>query len=274
MPACCQCDCARGLAPRRTFTLLLAALILTACAAPAQRPKEEPVAPADSPLVPELQMGSMSADPTGSAPRVERLSMGPAAIPGSTHLRGISWKSGGERDGALDQTLGLPEEPLLAAFRSERQPTFGTASVALPMWTPVIPPATATATAEAKPEAAPVPPPQRAMAGSLQQGPTPAPAAAIDGALAPAPAPPPENLDRPEWIVNVATYADVDLARQHAQRLVGEGFKAAVREEKVRGRSSFRVVIESLSTESAAQSALTHLADQYGERAAWVMRKR
>jgi cell division protein FtsN len=114
---------------------------------------------------------------------------------------------------------------------------------------------------------------QLAMTESIQSLSASASAsAATEGA--PATPAAPDDVDRPEWIVNVATYADVDLARRHAQRLATEGFEAAVREEKVRGRSSYRVVIESLSTESAAQSALTHLADRDGERAAWVMRKR
>lgn len=80
--------------------------------------------------------------------------------------------------------------------------------------------------------------------------------------------------DRAEWIVNVATYATPELAQQHAQLLVAENLDAAVRHEKVRGRSSYRVVIEGLPTEAAAQSAIADLGARYGVRSAWAMRKK
>lgn len=77
-----------------------------------------------------------------------------------------------------------------------------------------------------------------------------------------------------EWIVNVATYAAPDLAQQHAQQLIAQNFNATVRHETVRGRSSYRVVIEGLNTEAAAQSAVADLGTKYGVRSAWAMRKR
>jgi hypothetical protein len=77
-----------------------------------------------------------------------------------------------------------------------------------------------------------------------------------------------------EWIVNVATYAAPELAQQHAQQLIAQNFQATVRDETVRGRSSYRVVIEGLGTEAAAQSAVADLGTKYGVRSAWAMRKR
>lgn len=86
-------------------------------------------------------------------------------------------------------------------------------------------------------------------------------------------APPPAS-DRAEWIVNVATYASPELAQQHAQQLVAQDFKATVRPETVRGRSSYRVVIEGIPSEAAAQSAVADLGTRWGVRSAWAMRKR
>lgn len=77
-----------------------------------------------------------------------------------------------------------------------------------------------------------------------------------------------------EWIVNVATYAAPELAQQHAQQLIAQNFKATVRHETVRGRSSYRVVIEGLTSETAANSAVADLGTKWGVRSAWAMRKR
>ena len=77
-----------------------------------------------------------------------------------------------------------------------------------------------------------------------------------------------------EWIVNVASYPMIEAAQEHAQTLIAQNYKAGVRHETVRGRSSYRVVIEGLPTEVAAQSAARELQSRYGIRAAWVLRKR
>lgn len=82
------------------------------------------------------------------------------------------------------------------------------------------------------------------------------------------------EADRAEWIVNVATYAAPELAQQHAQQLIAQNFNAKVRDETVRGRASYRVVIEGLPTEAAAQSAVADLGTKWGVRSAWAMRKR
>lgn len=77
-----------------------------------------------------------------------------------------------------------------------------------------------------------------------------------------------------EWIVNVATYVEPETARHHAEQLIALNYQATVRPETVRGRSSYRVVIEGLPTEAAAQSAVADLGTRYGVRSAWAMRKR
>ncbi len=88
-----------------------------------------------------------------------------------------------------------------------------------------------------------------------------------------APAPPvPESLPA-EWIVNVASYPSDEAAQQHAQQLVAENYVASVRQETVRGRASYRVVIEGMPTEAAAQSAAAALSSRYGLQSAWVLRK-
>ena len=58
-----------------------------------------------------------------------------------------------------------------------------------------------------------------------------------------------------EWIVNVATYPSIESAEQHVQQLIAQNYAASVRHETVRGRSSYRVVIEGIPSEVAAQSA-------------------
>ncbi|MCC2659083.1 MAG: hypothetical protein K0Q76_4191 [Panacagrimonas sp.] len=100
--------------------------------------------------------------------------------------------------------------------------------------------------------------------------------AAIIAAAPPADAPPvaEETLDRPEWIINVATFSSPEDAKRHVDQLTAAGFKATARQEIVRGRASYRVVIESLATEAAAQSALADLSTRHGFVSAWSMRKR
>lgn len=82
------------------------------------------------------------------------------------------------------------------------------------------------------------------------------------------------EAERPEWIINVATHANADDAKRHVDQLIAAGFKATARQETVRGRTSYRVVIERLPSETAAQSALADLNAKYGNGSAWSMRKR
>ena len=85
---------------------------------------------------------------------------------------------------------------------------------------------------------------------------------------------PAADLDRAEWIVNVATYADPERAQQHARQLVEQRFHAAVRPETINRRAAYRVVIEGLPDESTAQSVVSDLGNRYGWSSAWAMRKR
>lgn len=85
---------------------------------------------------------------------------------------------------------------------------------------------------------------------------------------------PAADLERAEWIVNVATYSDPERAQQHARQLVEQRFRAAVRPETINRRAAYRVVIEGLPDESAAQSVVSDLGNRYGLGSAWAMRKR
>lgn len=76
-----------------------------------------------------------------------------------------------------------------------------------------------------------------------------------------------------EWIVNVATYASLQSAEQQAEQLRAQNFRTSIRRETVRGRTSYRVVVEGLSSETAAYAAQQALVSQYGLRQAWVFRK-
>ncbi|MCC2657816.1 MAG: hypothetical protein K0Q76_2924 [Panacagrimonas sp.] len=106
------------------------------------------------------------------------------------------------------------------------------------------------------PAAGPMPPTQVAM-----RPPVVDPAVALDA-------------PGPEWIVNVATYEDALTAQQHVQQFQGQGFNAAVRQESIKNRTSYRVVIEGLPNESAARSVVADLGARYGVKSAWAMRKR
>lgn len=82
------------------------------------------------------------------------------------------------------------------------------------------------------------------------------------------------NPDVAEWIVNVASYPSIESAEEHVQQLNAQSYAASVRHETVRGRSSYRVVIEGIPSEVAAQSAVSDLSSRLGVRTAWVLRKR
>ncbi|MCC2658658.1 MAG: hypothetical protein K0Q76_3766 [Panacagrimonas sp.] len=139
---------------------------------------------------------------------------------------------------------------------------------------PVAPAPTATATIDAAsvPTTGQAPVQMTAYAPPQESAPMPESAA-----VAPAPIvemPGAATGERAEWIVNVATYAAPESAQQHAQQLIAQNFDATVRHETVRGRSSYRVVIEGLTSEAAAQSAVADLGSKWGVRSAWAMRKR
>lgn len=76
-----------------------------------------------------------------------------------------------------------------------------------------------------------------------------------------------------EWIVNVAVHPTLESAQAQVQQLVAQGFNADVRQEMVRGRTSYRVVIEGIPTEVGAQAARADLESRFGLDSAWVLRK-
>ncbi len=87
-------------------------------------------------------------------------------------------------------------------------------------------------------------------------------------ARAPAPVTPPL-----EWIVNVATFPSLESAEQQAEQLRSQHLATGIRSETVRGRSAYRVVIEGLATEDAANKVLSLLVSRLGLRQAWAFRK-
>jgi hypothetical protein len=78
----------------------------------------------------------------------------------------------------------------------------------------------------------------------------------------------------PEWIVNVTTVTDIEEARQHIATLTSAGYPATLRKEIVRGRASYRVVIEGISNEQGAHRTAQLLATKMGYTTAWPLQKR
>ncbi len=135
-------------------------------------------------------------------------------------------------------------------------------------------------------ETAPSPPPvsMRPMAQAdipavvppAQPNTAPAAKTVANAALAtmPATAGAPTEGAGPEWIVNVMTLTDPDVARQHLATLNEAGYPAALRTEMVRGRSSFRIIIGGISSEQGARRTAQLLASKMGYTAAWPLQKR
>lgn len=80
--------------------------------------------------------------------------------------------------------------------------------------------------------------------------------------------------DGPEWIVNVMTVTDPNVAQQHIARLTGAGYPATLRNEIVRGRASYRVIITGISNEQGARRTAQLLSSKMGYTGAWSLRKR
>lgn len=78
----------------------------------------------------------------------------------------------------------------------------------------------------------------------------------------------------PEWIVNVASFGDGEAGARAVARLTEGGFAAALRQETVRGRASWRAVITGFSTETQANQAARRVVSDYGYRTAWALRTR
>ena len=78
----------------------------------------------------------------------------------------------------------------------------------------------------------------------------------------------------PEWIVNVMTVTDPDVAKQHIATLTGAGYPATLRKEVVRGRTSYRVIISGISNEQGARRTAQLLSSKMGYTTAWPLQKR
>lgn len=118
------------------------------------------------------------------------------------------------------------------------------------------------------------PPPDSAESQSAAQ----TPGAAKSAVQAPAPAvaavPAAEEPTGPEWIVNVMTVTDPKVAEEHLQRLTTAGYPALLRSERVRGRSSYRLIIPGLSSDQAANRVVELLKKNLGYVGAWSLQKR
>ena len=76
-----------------------------------------------------------------------------------------------------------------------------------------------------------------------------------------------------EWIVNVATHSSLESAEFQAAQLRSRNLPASIRRETVRGRTAYRVVVDGLATEQAANGVVRTLVSDLGVRQAWVFRK-
>jgi cell division septation protein DedD len=98
-------------------------------------------------------------------------------------------------------------------------------------------------------------------------------------ASAPPPVPPlspdvPADAEsRGEWIINIDTYPSQETAELQAAKLRAQDIQASIRSETVRGRSSYRVVVEGLASEGDANAVRDRLVSTLGMRQAWVFRK-
>jgi hypothetical protein len=129
-------------------------------------------------------------------------------------------------------------------------------------------PAADVATLVEVPRTSPAPPADALIAST-------APAAlGLGTMLASAPGLAPADADPGgEWIINVETYASLESAEQQAAKLRAQNIQATIRNETVRGRSSYRVVVEGLATEIDAHAMRDRLVSTLGMRQAWVFRK-
>ncbi len=95
-------------------------------------------------------------------------------------------------------------------------------------------------------------------------------APAFDGFVEPAP----EVILPGEWIVNVSSHSNLDVAQERVEKLESAGFIAAVRSEIVRGLNSYRVVIQGIESEEVADSVVSDLQSKHGLQSAWAFRVR
>lgn len=156
-----------------------------------------------------------------------------------------------------------------------------------PAVTEVAPPPVVVEAAPAQPPAA-APPVQTAVEPTTP--PPPADAASAATAVTATPAPPPVSAapvvakpegdgamaagTGPEWIVNVMTVTDPEVANRHLKTLVDAGYPAVLRQETVRGRGSYRIIIGGIANEVGARRVADLLVSKMGYAAAWPLQKR
>lgn len=143
----------------------------------------------------------------------------------------------------------------------------------------------ATAPAAVAPAAVAVPPPpltlstplappvsQRPLSGEAASQVEPGGTAPVPTAAA-LPATAPQAAGNPEWIVNVMTLTDPKLANDHLTELARLGYPAQLRQETVRGRVSYRLVVGGIGSEQGARRTAQLLAGK-GYPGAWPLQKR
>jgi cell division septation protein DedD len=101
---------------------------------------------------------------------------------------------------------------------------------------------------------------------------TAAPSSSADSTTLAMATPPSSTGGRPEWLVNVDSFADPTRAQQLLDVLKGAGYPAALRTQLVQGVPSYRVVIPGLSTESEANTVVSDLEQHFELTSAWVLR--
>ncbi|TDU30734.1 cell division septation protein DedD [Panacagrimonas perspica] len=158
----------------------------------------------------------------------------------------------------------VPAAPAVPAL--PEVPAATVAAVVVPAPVPASVAEPQAAAAEATPPPATDPAPEAPSTGTVVgKGESPT-AAASAGAQ-------PESTG-PEWIVNVMTVTDPELAKQHQAVLTRAGYPATVRMETVRGRSSYRIVISGIGSEQGARRTAQLLASKMGYSGAWPLQKR
>lgn len=77
-----------------------------------------------------------------------------------------------------------------------------------------------------------------------------------------------------EWLINVVSVSDPIEAERHRRRISEKGYRTSLRTELVRGRPSYRVVVDGLDNADAADSAVQLLSSKLGYTTAWILHKR
>lgn len=78
----------------------------------------------------------------------------------------------------------------------------------------------------------------------------------------------------PEWIINIMTLSNRESANTHLEHLIAQGYPVSIRTEKVRGRLSYRLVLEGVGSGHGAQRLVGVLKADMGYESAWALQKR